>query len=388
MLPLATVIGELNAKRKRTRTGTLVRGSAPVSHRLRELSAAVLTAARASSAAINNNKELSIAYIGEGTAMEDAIFKGLGIKRYAIKAGKLRRYASLKNIVDAVKIPVGFMQSLKIITEFKPDIVFSKGGYVAVPVCYAAWVKGVPVVIHESDVIPGLATRLTARIAEKICLGWEETKYAIPAAWNGKTHITGIPVRKDIARGAAARARKTTGFAKNLPVTLIMGGSLGAAHINETAREALTELLKKTQIIHITGTGKKLSAGTVAPALRSRYFQTEFITKELPDFYKIADLAVSRAGAGTCAELDILGKPNILIPLGRDASRGDQIANASIMRRKGSVIIPDATLTAKTLTTAIEKLLKTPPKKIRKKSIHAAATSKIAAIIGGHQFQK
>lgn len=361
MLPLATVIGELDAAGRK----------------------AARRMGRASSAR-PNNKKISIAYIGEGTLMEDAIFKGLGIQRYAIKAGKLRRYASLKNIIDAIKIPIGFMQSLKIIAEFKPDIVFSKGGYVAVPVCYAAWVKGVPVVIHESDVIPGLATRLTARIAEKICLGWEETKHTIPAALNGKTHITGIPVRKDIARGAAARARKTTGFTKNLPVTLVMGGSLGAAHINETAREALTELLKKTQIIHITGTGKKLSPGTVAPALGPRYFQTEFITKELPDFYKIANLVVSRAGAGTCAELDILGKPNILIPLGSDASRGDQIANARIMRRKGSIIIPDAKLTAKTLIAAIEKLLQTPPKKIRKKSRHTTATRKIIAIIDGH----
>lgn len=268
-----------------------------------------------------------IHYIGTSDGIEREL---VSAERYAhyhvICAGKLRRYFSVKNLTDAIKVVRGTSQANKIIKDLKPVLLFSKGGFVSVPVVLAAKNR-CPIVAHESDYTPGLSNRIANRYASTICVTFEDTlKYT-----GEKGVFTGTPIRNELYQGDRRNGFLFTGFNENLPVLLMMGGSLGAQAINEALRGALPDLLTQFQIIHICGKGKLSDSHNNLP----RYKQYEYIKDELPDLFAIADIILSRAGANAIFEFLALKKPALLIPLPLNASRGDQILNANYFTKKG-----------------------------------------------------
>ena len=251
-------------------------------------------------------------------------------------------------MLDFGRILSGFFQALKILRHERPQVLFSKGGYVSVPVAYAAYLLKIPIITHESDLLPGLATKLIAKVARQVCVSFPETLKFFPR--HGV--LTGNPVRAEIKQGDAARAYKLSGLQESLPTVLIMGGSLGAKSINDAVLAILPRLLKLTQVVHITGTGHKL------PYQAPGYFQREFLLNELKDLYQIADLVIGRAGANSIAELATLGKACLFVPLGPPASRGEQLSNAELLRAAGAaVVLPQAELTPDRLLQEIQDLL-------------------------------
>lgn len=270
---------------------------------------------------------MKLSYIGSHHGMERDLVGRKKIHFESVSTGKLRRYFSVANFVDAFRVPVGIVQAWSKIGRLKPDVVFSKGGFVGVPVVIGAWLRKVPVVIHESDAIVGLTTKLTARFASKILLGYENATLELQK-YEEKLEVIGNPVRKEIMNGKVKDGMKLTGFDGKKPVLLVMGGSGGAEQINqivEREQESLTEMF---DVIHITGKGK----GQVCED--DRCFTTPFLHKEMADVYALASLALTRAGANTLAELEALQLPALLYPLGLEASRGDQIANAAEMTKR------------------------------------------------------
>ncbi len=256
------------------------------------------------------------------------MMKKLNVPYRGIFCGKLRRYFSLRNVLDFFLVPAGIVQSFFIILKFRPQVVFCKGGFVSFPVAVGAKMAGKKVILHESDVTPGLANRLSARFADKILVSHRQTEKFFPIC---KVETTGNPVRKWIREGNKEAARKITGLHDlEKPVVLLMGGSQGAEYINEFVRENIAELTKKYAIIHICGKGN-LADVKGGPD----YYQTEYAGDELKDLYALCDLVVSRAGANSLAEIEYLHKPSILVPLGTEASRGDQIENAQIFCKTG-----------------------------------------------------
>lgn len=240
----------------------------------------------------------------------------------AISSGKLRRYFSFKNFTDVGRIAYGFLQSLKILRRFKPDLVFCKGGYVTVPVAAAARILGIKIWIHESDVSPGLATKINSRFADKIFVSFEETKKYFKASLSAKVEVVGNPIRAAVTQGNADRARKFTGLESKLPVILFMGGSLGSQFINDALNASLGVLLNQYAVIHITGANG-------APLIEHKNYRAyQFLHEELPDCYALASVIVTRSGAGSVFECAAVNKPTLFIPLSRAASRGDQIENA------------------------------------------------------------
>jgi len=271
--------------------------------------------------------------------------------------GKFRRYFSLQNFVDFFKIPFGIYQAYKILKKFKPNVIFSKGGFVSIPVVYAAHYLKIPIVLHESDVSPGLANKLAAKKASILCLShYESQKYFAPQL---KKVVTGNPIREFVAHGDKERGFKITGFNSKLPIILIMGGSSGAQHINDELALAINHLAENYQIIHICGHGKIEKAVPISDKYHDRYNVFEYVDKELPDFYSITDLIVTRAGANSLAEIEALQIPAIIIPIGRSASRGDQIMNAFLYQElhPETKVIEDELLTYQSLIQAIEQKL-------------------------------
>ncbi len=269
-----------------------------------------------------------IEYMGSYNGIEKTLIEAQGIPYYGISSGKLRRYLDIKNLTDPFRILKGLGEAKKYMKEHKPDIVFSKGGFVSVPVIFAAASAGIPVVIHESDLTPGLANKLCIPKAAKICYNFPETKDYLP---EGLSVHTGLPVRRQLLDGNPHKGYAFCGFPEDKPIVMIIGGSLGAASINEVVREALPQLLEKVYVAHICGKGK------TDPSLTdiAGYKQFEYVSDTLPDLFAAADLIVSRAGANVIYEIVALKKPSILIPLGTDASRGDQILNAKSFKRRG-----------------------------------------------------
>ena len=252
-----------------------------------------------------------------------------GVVYKAVSSGKLRRYFSWHNFVDAFKVPVGIVQSLAILRNFKPDVVFSKGGFVSFPVVAAARILRIPVIIHESDMSPGLANRWSFKFAKKICLSFGETKQFLKDEDAKKSVITGSPVRKEIMKGDAEKGRKFAGMDKHRPIILVMGGSQGAEQINKLIHGNLDKLLKKFQIVHIAG------RGNISISIKKKgYKQYEFLHDQLKDIYAACDIVISRAGANSLAEIAILKKKAIIIPLSTDGSRGDQLENAKVYGQK------------------------------------------------------
>jgi UDP-N-acetylglucosamine--N-acetylmuramyl-(pentapeptide) pyrophosphoryl-undecaprenol N-acetylglucosamine transferase len=272
------------------------------------------------------NLGLDIHYVGTKKGMERGLIEKTGLPYHHISAGKLRRYFDFKNFTDLFRIALGFFQSLILMIKLRPAIVFSKGGFVSCPVVWAAWIFRKPIVIHESDITPGLANKLSIPFAKKVCFSFPETEKHLPPA---KREMTGLPVREELLRGNADMGKRFCGFDDDKPIIMIIGGSLGAQAVNEAVRGGLDKLLDDFNICHICGKGGK------APGTRKGYCQLEYVTEELPDIFAMANVIISRAGATTLFELLALKKPALLIPLGTAASRGDQILNARSFEKLG-----------------------------------------------------
>lgn len=269
-----------------------------------------------------------IEYMGSYNGIEKSLIEKEGIPYTGISSGKFRRYLSAKNFSDLFRILKGFSEAKKHLKASKPDIIFSKGGYVSVPVIHAASKLGIPIVIHESDLTPGLANKLSIPKATKVCYNFPETKDYVP---EGKSVHTGLPVRATLLSGNPHTGYEFCGFTEDKPMLMIIGGSLGAARINEAVREALDELLKTFCVAHVCGKGKVDESLENIP----NYKQFEYVDEELPDLFAAASLIISRAGANVIYEILALKKPSLLIPLGTDQSRGDQILNARSFKRRG-----------------------------------------------------
>lgn len=291
-----------------------------------------------------------ISYIGSKEGIEKRLIEAQNIPYYGISSGKLRRYFDWKNFTDPFRVLKGFSEASALMKRLKPDVVFSKGGFVSVPVVMAAGRRHIPVICHESDLTPGLANKLCMPSATKVCCNFPETLAHLPA---DKAVLTGCPIRQELLRGKRAAALTLTGFLPEKPVLMVMGGSLGAAAVNQAVRDALPDLLKDWQIVHLCGKGKldERLQGTKG------YVQYEYIQKELPDLFALCDLVISRAGANAICELLALRKPSLLIPLSARASRGDQILNARSFERQGfSMVLEEEELTREALLQAVAHL--------------------------------
>ncbi|HBM76219.1 MAG TPA: undecaprenyldiphospho-muramoylpentapeptide beta-N-acetylglucosaminyltransferase [Clostridiaceae bacterium] len=269
-----------------------------------------------------------IHYIGTEDGIERSIITSKGIPYHSIQAGKLRRYFNVKNITDPFRVIKGIFQAKSIIRKLKPNVIFSKGGFVSVPVVIGGWMNRVPVIIHESDITPGLANKLSAPFATYICSNFESGMRSFK---RDKAIYTGTPIRKELSRGDYNKGLKLCGFEGKKPVLMVMGGSLGSRNINKLIREGLPLLLKQFDVVHICGKGN-IDDKLIGV---NGYKQFEYVSEELPHIMKIASIVISRAGANSIFELLELKLPNILIPLSLNSSRGDQILNAREFEKLG-----------------------------------------------------
>lgn len=295
-------------------------------------------------------EEFSIGYIGSINGIEKELITNINIPYYAINSGKLRRYLSLENIKDVFRIIKGIGEAKKILNELNPAVVFSKGGFVSVPVVIAAKSLNIPIIIHESDFTIGLANRIAIPFATYVCCSFPETLKKIK---DKKGFLTDIPLKSSLFKGDKNKGYKLTGFTGKKPILFVFGGSQGAKAINDCLKNSLDELLKKFDIVH--GTGKNNIDTSIN---KKGYKQFEYIDEEFANILSIADIVVSRAGANSIAELVALKKPNLLIPLSKKASRGDQILNAESFRKQGfSKVLLEENLNKTTLINNINELL-------------------------------
>lgn len=293
--------------------------------------------------------DFEISYIGSYNGIEKSLIEKENVPYYGIATGKLRRYFDLKNFTDIFRVIKGYFESKKLLKELKPDIVFSKGGFVAVPVVRAASKLKIPCVIHESDMTPGLANKLCIPAAAKVCCNFPETVSMCPT---NKAVYTGSPIREELFEGDKERGRAFCGFDTGKPVIMIIGGSQGAASINQNVRECLDRLLVRFNIVHLCGKDK---VDNMMLDIKG-YKQFEYLNDELKDIYALADIVISRAGANAIMEILALCKPNILIPLA-SGSRGDQVLNAASFEEKGySMVIKEEALDPGCMIDTINKL--------------------------------
>jgi UDP-N-acetylglucosamine--N-acetylmuramyl-(pentapeptide) pyrophosphoryl-undecaprenol N-acetylglucosamine transferase len=275
-----------------------------------------------------------IDYIGSYDGIEKDLVSPIeGVTYHAISTGKYRRYRSIENIKDPFKVLNGIRQSVQLIHKLKPSIIFSKGGFVSVPVLIAAKLTRTPAVIHESDLTPGLANKIAMPFAKKILVTFEETLQYVDEK---KATFIGAVVRPELFEGSKQRACQLLDFNPKEPILLVMGGSTGAKHLNEFVRRQLDRLTKKYQVIHLTGRGLKDESIN-----HPRYRQFEYVKDELNDLLTSADVIVSRAGANAIFEFLALKKPMLLIPLPKRVSRGDQILNAQVFEQAGYAKVLD-----------------------------------------------
>ena len=288
-----------------------------------------------------------ILYIGSYEGMEKNLIQAEGVAYRGIATGKFRRYFSLKNLTDPFRVIKGYFEARKYIREYQPDVVFSKGGFVAVPVVLAAGKQHIPVIIHESDMTPGLANKICMNSASKICCNFPETLKSLPA---DKAVLSGSPIRKELLSGSRLEGLRFTGLSAEKPILLMIGGSTGSVVINNALRSILPDLLKEFQVIHLCGKGRLDHSLDHLEG----YVQYEYISKELKDLMAAADIVLSRAGANAICELLALHKPNILVPLSAAVSRGDQILNARSFESQGfSYVLEEEQMNAATLLDAI-----------------------------------
>ena len=269
-----------------------------------------------------------VSYIGSYNGIEKQLIEAQNIPYYGIASGKLRRYFDWKNLTDPFRVIKGLAQAHRLLKKMRPDVVFSKGGFVSVPVVRAAYELHIPVIIHESDMTPGLANKLAFPSASKVCCNFPETVRYLP---QGKAVLTGSPIRSELLQGDAAKGLAFCGFTDDKPVLMIIGGSLGSVAVNTAIRNILPSLLETFRVVHLCGKGNLDEKLADTPG----YVQYEYIQEELPDLFAMADVVVSRAGANAICELLALRKPALLIPLSAAASRGDQILNARSFAKQG-----------------------------------------------------
>ena len=292
-----------------------------------------------------------IHYIGTENGIEHQMIAQIpGITYHSVKSGKLRRYFSLQNFTDPFRVIWGAFQSIGLMRKLKPNVCFSKGGFVSVPVVIGAWLCRVPAVCHESDLTPGLANRICAKFATKVATTFPECAKAL----GEKGVNTGTPLRPELFQGSRAAGLAMAGFDGQKPVLLMTGGSLGAQSVNKCLREALPNLLPKMDVLHLCGKGN-LDESLLD---QKGYCQKEFLSAEMPDALAVADLVLSRAGSNTLSELLALHKPMLLVPYPLGASRGDQIENAKSYQRQGLArVLMQEDMTPETMTAALESLL-------------------------------
>lgn len=282
-----------------------------------------------------------VSFIGSRSGLEARLLEGQAVEYHGIASGKLRRYLSVENAVDVFRVTAGIWQAWRLLGRLRPDVVFSKGGFVSFPVVLAAWLRRVPVVAHESDLSPGLANRLALPFVRTLCITFAETR---APGFKGHLVVTGTPLREALRHGDAARGRRLLQAPEGRPVLLVTGGSLGADAVNRAVRSVLDELLESFVVAHVCGAGKR------SDRRAEGYHQFEYVTEDWGDLLAAADLVVSRAGANTLFELLALGKPNLLIPLSPRVSRGDQVENAEYARVRGfSRVLPEDELTGEQL---------------------------------------
>lgn len=307
-----------------------------------------------------------ISYMGSYNGVEKSLIEGLGIEYTGIDSGKLRRYLSLQNLKDPFHVYRGFREADRYMKAASVDVVFSKGGFVAVPVVYAAHKNHIPVIIHESDLSPGLANKLCIGKADMVCYSFPETGKLLEKAPNKM--CTGLPVRDLLLSGSRKKGLEFCGFSDDKPVLMSIGGSLGSVRVNEAVRASLPMLLEKFNVIHLCGKGKVDESIN-----RPGYVQYEYINEELPDLYAAADIMISRAGSNVIHEIVSLKKPSVLIPLDLNASRGDQIENAQSFKNQGFCeILREADLTEASLYETAEQ-------------VYENRTSYIEAMSSSHQ---
>ena len=288
-----------------------------------------------------------IHYVGTQGGMEAAKIQSIpGITYHAVKTGKLRRYFSWQNFIDPFRVLAGAFQSAHLMGKLKPDVVFSKGGFVAVPVVFGAWVHRIPVLCHESDLTPGLANKLCKPFATRMVTTFPECAEAL----GPKAECVGTPLRPDLFSGSREKGLALFGFKGEKPVLLMMGGSSGAQSVNKALREALPALLPDFDVAHLCGKGNLDAALEGTPG----YAQVEFLDAELPDALACADLVLSRAGSNALMELQALCKPLLLVPYPKGASRGDQILNAQSLAGRGLCrVLLQENMNAETLNAAL-----------------------------------
>ena len=289
---------------------------------------------------------VAFTYLGGSNSIEERLACAAHIPFKQIAVGKLRRYFDLQNLVDLFRIPLGILQSIHHLHTLRPQVVFAKGGFVSVPVAIAAYFLRIPLIIHESDATPGLATRIMTPLATKVC-----TSFLSPTPSPTTIH-TGNPVRPV---GNAARGTRFLNFKNNLPIVLIVGGSTGAKRINELAGDAIQEITPYANVVLITGKNKSNQKSKIKNK-KLRVF--EFLGPEYLDVLAAANLVISRAGSGALAEIAGAGTPAILIPLSTVGSRGDQLANAKIFsQQKAAIVCEETILTPKKLSELTKKTL-------------------------------
>ena len=291
-------------------------------------------------------------YIGTQDGIEHGMVGNLpGVTYHVVKSGKLRRYFDWKNFTDPFRVIAGAFQSAHLMRRLKPDVCFSKGGFVSVPVVVGAWLHHVPVLCHESDLTPGLANKLCARFAKKVATTFPECAQALAP----KGVFTGTPLRPELFSGSREKGLAMAHFTADKPVLLMMGGSLGAQSVNAALRAALPKLLPHMQVFHLCG------KGNLDESLKGLdgYYQVEFLSDTLPDAMAAADYILSRAGSNALCEFQALGKPMLLIPYPKGASRGDQILNAASYEKRGLArVLPQEQMTPDSLEQAIMALVR------------------------------
>lgn len=318
-------------------------------------------------------KGYQIDYIGTKDGIERTLMeKEEGVTYHVIATGKLRRYFDLKNFTDPFRVLAGAGQALALMRKLKPSVVFSKGGFVAVPVVYAAAMCGVPVVSHESDMTPGLANKLCKPFVKVICTSFQETAELLAP----KGVYTGTPLRSELFKGDKARALSWLNFRPDKPVLLVTGGSSGAQAINAAVRAALPLLTPRFQVLHLCG------KGNLEPACDgvADYRQFEYLTDRMADALLIADAVVSRAGSNTLVELTALCKPTLYIPYPRTASRGEQEKNARSMEKQGYArVLLQEEMTPERLAMDAMELYRDAPKHIAamKKAVFRSGTENV-----------
>ena len=298
------------------------------------------------------SSEYDIQYIGSNTGVERKLVEAESIAYHAVQSGKLRRHFSLKTALTPFKLLFGIFQSYWLIRKLKPKLVFSKGGFVALPVVMGAWLNRVPVIAHESDLSPGLANKLSFPFVKTVCVTFDAGKNYFKNLDSNKVRVTGTPIRPELLQGNREAGLAQCGFnADNKPCVLVIGGSQGAQVLNNCIREQLDDVCTRFNVIHLCGAGK-LDTDLIGHA---SYFQLEYANQELPDLFAASDIILSRAGANALYEILALEKPHVLVPLSRRYSRGDQIDNARYFEKKGvSVVLDEEKMTSNDVPEALD----------------------------------